>query len=376
MKILQVAPYFKPYIGGQESYIYNLSKKLIEMGHDVHVLTSNYPKTNYFEQIDGITIERKDIKMRPLRNPVSMGFFDVGKIADQFDVVHMHNSYAFSSMVTAYYKNKMDFPLILTSHGKLGFGVNYKDLFVKFYSNRVASKILEKVDRIVMLSKSQGDYVAFNNPHISDKIKIIPNALDLKLFKELDINSNENEKDCFTFLYIGQLIKRKGLKWLIKAFKIVKKENSQIKLILVGEGDQRKYFEQMVDDMGLKGSVEFKGGINDKLEIASIYKNSDVFVLPSLSEGLPTVILEAMYYGLPVIATDILGIKEHFKDYAILVPPRNEKELADAMINLFDDCKLNKAIRSSKKCKKLIETKYSWDCVAKQYEELYEDICQ
>jgi glycosyltransferase involved in cell wall biosynthesis len=277
-------------------------------------------------------------------------------------------------MVTAYYKNKIDFPLILTSHGKLVFGDTYKDLFLKFYSKRVANKILEKVDIITMLSKSQGDYITLANPNISDKIKIIPNAIDLELFKELDNNSYENKKEYFTFLYIGPIIKRKGLKWLIKAFKIVKKENSQIKLILVGEGDHKKYLEEMVNDMGLQDSVEFKGRIDDKIKIATYYKNSDVFVLPSLSEGLPTVILEAMYFGLPVIATDILGIKEHFEDYAILVPPRNEKELAYAMINLLDDSILNIAIKSSEKFKKLIETRYSWDSVAKQYEEIYKKL--
>ncbi|HBN06083.1 MAG TPA: hypothetical protein DD434_09915 [Bacteroidales bacterium] len=378
MKILQVAPHFKPYVGGQEIYIYNLSKKLVEMGHSVHVITSNYPKSFKYEQIDGITIERKKMFMRPLRNPISLGFFDIGKIANNYDVVHIHNLYAFSSLVATYYKTKLDFPLILTTHGKLNFGVNYKDFLVKQYSKKVASKILDRVNLITVFSESQRQYIGSYEHNILSKIKILPNAIDLDLFKDLDANFCEDEGNCFTFLYVGQLIKRKGLKWLINAFRLLVDSydnEKQLKLVLVGDGQQRENLEKMVKKMGLSRSVDFKGIIKDKAEIAAIYKNSDVFVLPSLSEGFPTVILEAMYFGLPVIATDILGIKEHFESCISLVPPRNAEKLAEAMKLLLDPDELFEARKTSKKVKKLIEEKYSWRTLAQEYEKIYKTLC-
>jgi glycosyltransferase involved in cell wall biosynthesis len=72
MKILQVSPYFPPHIGGQERYIFNLSKYLVKWGHEVHVITSNFPKTKEYEEIEGITVERQKVIMRPLRNPLCM----------------------------------------------------------------------------------------------------------------------------------------------------------------------------------------------------------------------------------------------------------------------------------------------------------------
>lgn len=371
MRILQVAPYFPPYLGGQENYIYNLSKKLVERGHEVHVLTSNYPKTISNEIMDGISIERKNIIFRPLRNPISWGTFSVGKISDQFDVVHMHNLYAFSSLVTAYHKKKLDFPLVLTCHGKLDFGANYKDMIVNFYSEQIAYKVMENVNVITLLSSTQGKYMVSNFPKISGKIKIVPNAIDINFFEEYDTNNDLKSKTPFTFLYVGQLIKRKGLKWLIRAFKIVNHENSNVKLILVGDGDHRGYFERMVNDYGLNDKIDFMGRIDDKSIIADIYKTSDVFVLPSLSEGLPTVILEAMFFRLPVIATNIMGIKEHFEDYANLVPPMNDKELADAMIKMCDKNNLSNYQKKSIKFKEVIKTSYSWEYVAKQFEKIY-----
>ena len=120
--------------------------------------------------------------------------------------------------------------------------------------------------------------------------------------------------------------------------------------------------------------MEFKGRINDKRELASIYKNSDAFILPSLSEGLPTVILEAIYFGLPVISTDIGGIKEHFDDCVYLVPPNNSIKLAEAMINLLKVNNLEKAKKLSKNFKNVIESKYSWKFVADEYEKIYQKL--
>jgi glycosyltransferase involved in cell wall biosynthesis len=374
MKILQVAPHFFPYVGGQESYIYNLSKNLVKDGHDVHIITSNYPKSTSSEEIDGITIERNNLLLRPLRNPISSGFFNIKKLSNDFDLIQVHNVYAFPSLVTAYYKNKINCPLIFTDHGKLVFGVKHKDFFVQMYTKHIAKKVLEKTDLVAVLSKHQKEYLSAISPDISDKIKIIPNAIDLELFRELDKNTDKNcdNDDTFTFLYVGQLIKRKGIDWLFKALKIVEKGNKNIKLIIVGDGEHRDYYKKLVNDLNLNQYVEFKGRISNKKKLAFIYKNSDAFVLPSLSEGLPTVILEAIYFGLPVISTDNGGIKEHFDDCVIVVPPRDSVKLAQAMTNLSKTDNLEDAKKLSKNFKNVIESKYTWNAVVDEYEKFYQ----
>ena len=375
MKILQVAPYFFPYVGGQESYIYNLSKHLVKNGHEVHIITSNYPKSKYSEEIDSITIERNNLLLRPLRNPISPGFFNIKKLSNDFDLIHVHNLYAFSSIVTAYYKNKINCPLIFTDHGKLVFDVKHKDFVVQMYTKLIAKKILEKTDLVVVLSKHQKEYLSTISPNLANKIKIIPNAIDIELFRKLDKNIEkvESNNSAFTFLYVGQLIKRKGIGWLLKALKILEKSNKNIKLIIVGDGEYRDYYKKLVNDLNLNQYVEFKGGINDKNKLTFLYKNCDAFVLPSLSEGLPTVILEAIYFGLPVISTDNGGIKENFGDCVIVVPPRDSIKLAQAMINLSKKDNIEDAKNLSKNFKNVIESKYSWNAVVDEYEKLYQN---
>ncbi|ADT85073.1 glycosyltransferase family 4 protein [Thermococcus barophilus] len=375
MRILQFVPYFLPYPGGQERYVYNLSKYLVKMGHEVRVITSNFPKSKKFEEIDGITVERYNLITRPLRNPIVPKFLQVPKRFKEFDIVHIHNEHAFSSMVAAYAKKKEDFPLVLTNHGQLKFGNYIADTIEKTYMKTFGKKILELSDIIVVNSESDKEFLSTIAPKISNKTYILHNAIDpevlTKLAKEADGNEWTMDAD-IKILYVGRLIRRKGVEWLIKAIKIIKNSTSKkIKCILVGEGEDRNYFEMLVREYNLSDSVVFAGRISDK-KLAWLYENSDIFVLPSLSEGLPTTILEAMYFSLPVVATDIPGNRDHFKDVAILVPPKDEKALANSLLMLLENENLAKQL--SKAGKKLVEEKYTWDRVAREYEKLYKNI--
>jgi len=376
MRILQFVPYFLPYPGGQERYIYNLSKYLVKMGHEVHVITSNFPKSKKFEEIDGITIERYPLIARPLRNPIVPKFLQVPKRFREFDVVHIHNEHAFSSIIAAYAKRRQDFPLILTNHGRLIFGSYVADKIESVYLKHIGKRIFELSDAIVVNSKSDKDFVSSIAPKASEKIYVLPNAIDpeflTKLVKEKNNHGNNLDAEV-KILYVGRLIRRKGVEWLIKAMSIVTKEYSgkRIKCILVGDGEDRKYFEELAREYNLSDSVIFMGRVGDG-ELFWLYKNSDIFVLPSLSEGLPTTILEAMYLGLPVVATDIPGVRDHFKEIAILVPPKDERALANAILAIIEN--ENVAKQLSNAGRKLVEERYTWDKVAKEYEKLYNNV--
>ncbi|HBT49623.1 MAG TPA: hypothetical protein DEA61_07330, partial [Caldanaerobacter subterraneus] len=378
MKILQFVPYFIPYPGGQERYVYNLSRYLVKMGHEVHVITSNFPRSKKFEEIDGITVERYKLIAKILRNPIVPGFLTVPRRFGKFDIIHIHNEHAFSSIVAAYAKRKKDFPLVLTNHGQLKFGNYLADAIERFYIKTFGKKILELSDAIVVNSVSDKDFLTTIAPKISDKIYVLHNAIDpeffMKLAKEAEGNKWTIDADV-KILYVGQLIKRKGIEWLIKAVKIIKNStnNKKIKCILVGEGKDRTYFETLVRKYNLLDSIMFTGQVSDA-ELVWLYKNSDVFVLPSLAEGCPTVVLEAMYFGLPVVTTDIPGVRDHFEDVAILVPPKDERALATSIVRLLEDKNLAKSL--SKSGMKLVMEKYTWDRVAKEYETLYKNVIE
>lgn len=382
MKILEFTPYFIPYIGGQEKYVHNLCKYLVRSGHDVTVITSNIPKGNKHEINNGIKIFRYFCLGTILRNPITPGFiFLKSKIAN-YDIVHIHNEHSTSALLAAVYRLNVDVPLVVTCHGQLKFGDSIKNFIEKIYSRLFGKMIFKISDLIIALSESDKKYIiSLGIP--SEKIKVIPNAIDKYQYQyqsgqisDVEFQNFKNKyilSDKKIVLFVGQVIKRKGIEYLLKAIPIVVKNYSinEIQFVIIGNGDMLIDAKKLCYSLGIENHVLFLSDINNK-DLEKFYFISDIFVLPSLSEGLPTVILEAMYFGVPVIASDIPGINDYFSETAILVPPRNEREIAYSILRVFTDKKDVKEL--SKKGKEFIDSKFSWDKIAQEYECLFKDL--
>lgn len=382
MKILQVSPYFHPYNGGQEVFVYNLSKNLIKAGHEVHVITSNYPSTSDSEIFDGINIKRYRCVSRPLRNPIAPQFLRLGKRLKDYDVIHMHNEHSFPSMVIANLKEINAKPLIITTHGQLKFGNYSKDFIEKIYNKTIGKRVFRKCDAIIALSESDKDYIASLGID-SEKIEIIPNAIDplfldyetMKACGEAYLLKKPQFRNKKIVLFVGPVIRRKGVEYLIRAIPYVLKSiaSNEILFIITGSGDYINEAIVMAKKLNIEKFINFTGHLSIK-DLKSIYAISTMFVLPSLSEGLPTSILEAMYFGLPVVSTDIPGIRDHFRKTAKLVQPKNEEALAKAIIELLSDQDLS--AKMSREAKAQIINKYTWQIIAKKYLEEYERIIE
>jgi glycosyltransferase involved in cell wall biosynthesis len=380
MKILQVAPYFYPHTGGQEKYIFNLSKYLVKMGHEVHVITSNFPKTKEYEEIEGMTVERQKVLMKPLRNPITLGSLTMNKIIRNFDIVHAHDEHNFSPMIAAYFKTKNDFPMVLTNHGQLKFGDHFSDTIVQLYDKSIGKSVLNKCDVIVVNSFSDKKYFISINPNISDRIKILPNSIDPEEYRPyLDLENTEFLKKYNIYgkdiiLFVGQVIERKGIEYLIRAIPHIINKTSKRDFVIMVIGSEALSggflgkAKKIAKNLKVEKFIIFTGKIPLD-ELINAYKSASIFVLPSFSEGLPTVILEAMYFNLPVISTDIPGIRDHCKGVSLLVQPKDEKALAAAIIELLDNTELAKEL--SKQGKKLVQGKYLWKNTAKEYEKIY-----
>ncbi|MFX0196739.1 MAG: glycosyltransferase [Candidatus Hodarchaeota archaeon] len=159
---------------------------------------------------------------------------------------------------------------------------------------------------------------------------VIPPPLDLKDFEEKDFRRNDKE-----VISIAHLNPIKGMSYLIKAMKRIEEG----KLIIIGNGPEREKLELLSLDLGLSDRVFFLGWVNHSSEFWDYLMKATVFVLPSISEGLPKVLVEAMVAGLPIIATKVGGIPELIKDgiNGLIVPPKNEMALAEALKKIFDD---------------------------------------
>ncbi len=211
----------------------------------------------------------------------------------------------------------------------------------------------------------------------ADKVKIIENGVDSSLFSALGDKaelpwhneSEENEK-YFVFGTVGRLTEAKDHPNLIKAFSLLEKKYPQLRLLIVGDGEERKTTKELISSLKLEDKVHMAG---NALDIPERLRSMDTFVLSSQREGLPVAILEAMSCKIAVISTDVGGISAlNDKSSAkriMLVPPKNPEALASAMEDLF----LNKEKRQELAQNGLsyILAERSDTIMAKQYYNLY-----
>ena len=215
--------------------------------------------------------------------------------------------------------------------------MKYLNLLIRIaYSSNIVNKIVTVSEEINdILEKAYG----INR----NRLKTIYNGIEIDYIKEKQEDKIENYKDIFDnediikFITIGRLREQKGHRYLIEAFSKVKEKIIESKLIIIGEGPLRSDLERLINELALKNDVYLLGIKRNPYKYLG---KSDIFILPSLFEGLPNVMLEALACGLPVISTDCkTGPKEILEDgkYGFLVNVKNANDLAEKMNLLAND---------------------------------------
>ncbi len=209
-----------------------------------------------------------------------------------------------------------------------------------------------------------------------DKIRVIPNGVDVERFKPLNLSGEEmndvkkrmglrDDEKCI--LYVGNLIPRKGLHLLIDAVKHVSKEMKEVKVVIVGRGPLKNSLIKYAGDKGVIKHFNFLGSVEDEI-LPKIYNCSDIVVLPSLQEGQGISLLEAQASGKPVIACKVGGIPEivQHERTGILIEP-NHLELARAIEKLLSDEHLRE--KMGENGRKFVCEKFTWEkCAQKMFD--------
>ncbi|KAF5085621.1 Glycogen synthase [anaerobic digester metagenome] len=378
MKIVQVTPYYLPHTGGIERYVHNLSRALADRGHEVTVLTANIPNGSPVETDGAVMVKRSACLARPFNDAFAPSFFRLGGELAGAEVLHAHNAYSCAALGAAFARRRCGVPTVLTHHGRHLFGNPVKDLVVALYRRTVERRLVNGIDRVVALSPSDAEYVSAFGVE-KERISIIPNAICPEDFLP------QTDEDACRFeegyrlngkrrvLFVGQISTRKGVDVLVRAASlIVNGRNGDAPVFFVaGDGDYLDPARELARSYGIEDYVRFPGKVSFR-DLISAYRSSDLYVLPSLSEGMPTVILEAMFFGLPVVTTDLPCLRDNFGDHAVLVPPRDEHALARAVMGLLDDPE--RCRRLSERGQEFVRSKYTWDKVVLAYERLYEQM--
>lgn len=372
-----VTPEFPPNCAGVGHYVYGLSKKLIELGNDVTVITRGSLKKVKIEDFYGIKVHR--VRFHPLP-PIHVKihgfflnqFFSNTLEKNEFDIIHYH-----SPLVP---QINTDLPSIVTFHGCWKTESETYDKITDFYSLyvRMFNKFfvqdemnsIKNTDKLTTVShKVANDLSTFYD--VNKGITVIGNGVDINLFKP----KHRIDRGEFNILYTGRLVYGKGLIDLVKSAEHVCKEYPDASFILAGSGGLRPTLEKMIHDLKLESNFSFLGFVSQE-ELVKHYQTDIIYVLPSYCEGLPTTVLEAMTCGMPVVATDIPGTDEVVVDgeTGLLVPPKNPRALADGIIKLLGDENLRKKMGKAGRIR--VEKEFSWDIIAKKVMETYQTVLE
>ena len=381
MKILVISPSFLPILGGTEVAIYEISKRLGKRGYDVTIVTPKDPaikNSRTWEKMGSFQIYRFPVsdymyKFSPLTRYIDIQLRALSEIIKlnrkkKFDVFHQFHLFALGGAVVLA-KKLLGKPLITTLAGWDTYDpITPVPRFIYPY----LTWIMKESDFVTSISGELASHARLQG--FKGDIEVIPHGVDLKQIDKYLAHVKDainNRLDHYiTLISVHRLVPRKATYYLLEAFKIVTDKRKDVRLIIVGDGPEKKRLVEVAKKLGIEKCVSFVGE-KGRSEIWSYYLSSDIFVLHTLYEGLGIVLLEAMACKKPVICT-IAGatkeVVEHGKT-GLLVPPRNPKALADAIIKLVDDEELR--IKMGMEGRKKVEREYDLDVIVGKYIKLY-----
>ena len=331
MKIAMVGQ-FPPHFGGVGVHIHTLSKKLVEEGHEVYVIT--YPHKE-IKDIDGIhVIGTKGLNIPGVRG---LMFKKNAKKAlenllkkEDIDIIHGH--YLFPAGAAAVEVGKKhNIKTYVTAHGSDMFELYKSQPWIR----STIRNVLKGADGVFAVSNAlKHEIVATGVVGIADKIRLSWNSVDIDRFspKQNTTFKDENKlTDKPIVMFVGNLIKRKNVDSLLEAKKIA---NSDYYLVVVGDGPLYKNLTKKVKEENIR-DVIFAGSRSD---VENIIPSCDVLVLPSFSESFGLVLIEALACGKPVIGSDVGGITEIINDdVGLFVNPNKVSSIAKAIDTMVND---------------------------------------
>jgi glycosyltransferase involved in cell wall biosynthesis len=300
-------------------------------------------------------------------NPVA-NIFETYRLLkkNKFDLIHTHGYRA--DVLGIFLARILGLPAISTCHGFIS-----NDLQLTLY-NRLDRFILRFARKIIVVSEAIRSSL-IKSGITESSISLIQNAVNGSYSVE---SFTENRKakreycgiteDDFVVGYVGRLSEEKGISYLIEAMSLLNKTGMPSKLLIIGEGPQRQELADLVKKTNIEENVIFTGFQND---IEYWLPSMDVFVLPSLTEGTPMSLLEAMAYGIPAVASAVGGVPQVIESgkSGILVPPGNPQDIKDAILLLYSNEELRNSL--SKEGQKKIKLKYNIEDWTRQIEAEY-----
>ena len=350
--------------GGTERYVYGLAKQLQIDGYDINILSASLDKNKTDGVMDGLSVHTFKVPKKNYGYSIDfISFINTLVFIKKInpDLVHVISSrYKFATGAIA--AAKIMKKRIVYTRTTLPHKEHRKWLSIRF-EHFFHVRLIKKSDVVIALSKEIKDVLGEEiHPKL---ITIIPSFVMKNYYREA-------EKDSNRLLFVGRLDKLKGIEFLLESVSIVKKEIPGIRLSIAGSGSLLNHLKEMVSAYNIEENIKFEGHLGDE-DLVNVYSKSEIFLFPSLWEGMPMALIEAMSAGLPIIAFDIEPCIEALDSgkYGILVKKKDVKSLAEKIIQLLRNDELrNYYSRMSLERSK----EYTQKIIVRRIEEVYSSL--
>lgn len=363
MKIAMFIEQFYPIQAGAENAALRLSQELIRRGHEITVITKQFPGMASAETIDGITIQR--IKAGA-KGKLGTIFFTLKSLLRlrkmEYDILHMHGVGIFSGILA----KAVTKPSIIKT-------TTAGDIVAIKKFGRFWLKTLPWIDYFACNTQEQYDEVK-QELHVNQQI--IPNGIDSTygpaedkdaIRKQLGFPQGE------VFVYVGRLVHRKGVQFLVEFWKDFIKKRPDAYLIMLGSGkgmpdDCEAEVRAFIKEHNLEQHIFLKEEVKNVLDYL---QGADFFIFPSEREGMSNAILEAMAVGVPIIASGIGGNIDLIRDgeTGLVFTPKNKEDLERVILRVIGNKELKEKLGEG--ARNLVQQQFSVAVVADTYEEVY-----
>jgi phosphatidylinositol alpha-mannosyltransferase len=365
MKIGLVCPYNINKHGGVLEVVLALYRGLKAKGHDVKIITPTPRGEDPDETEDVIFIGTSTDFPSPASTTTQVSSIDDGDKVDailekeKFDILHFHEPW--NPLLSRQLLQRSTSVNIATFHSKVPEAILTRTV-VRVVTPYLKS-VMSYLHELTAVSASGADYAAT----ITDQsITIIPNGVDLKTYAPKKVKKDHVSK---TILYIGRLERRKGVKYLLRAFSVFSQDNPNVKLLIAGDGPDREKLELLAEDLGIS-NISFLGYVSEELKL-QLLNEADVFCSPAVfGESFGIVLLEAMAMGVVCVAGNNSGYSDLMQGVGAIsiINPEDTPEFARRLNTLLKETDLRTVWQ---KWAASYVKQFDYPKVVDQYEDFY-----
>lgn len=355
-------------------YVWNLSSHLTRLGHKVSLITRGGAGQTTHEVVDGITIWRPTFwPVYPFHVHLHSLFVNdlVQKLIADLDLLHLHTP------LVKWLDTRL--PVLVTVHTPMKTATSAAPLnnllgwLIRLQapvSYSLEQQLFHRADKLIAVAHSVAQELQLYDID-PQRVGVLGNGVDIGVFSP---GKREPDRSDPYFLTVGRLAPPKGLEDLVQCAEAVVRQFPHHRFLIAGAGPLEEQLRADIARREMEGKVVLVGHITDRGQLVDLYRGATAYIHPAHYEGLPTVLLEAMACGRPVVTTAVSGaldVVQHGRN-GLLIPPRAPEQMAAAIIRLLREPGLGEQL--GRTACQTVEERYSWDVVGGSYLAQYETL--